>query len=60
MKRTPAEIRRLADAALPPSPPKPPSVESDCPKSGELRLPTGELRLVRLKRFWMLTEKVRL
>ena len=60
MKRMPAEMRRLAEAALPPPSPKPPSVERDCPKSGELRLPTGVLRLVRLKRLLMLTEKVRL
>ncbi len=51
LNRIPAEMRLLADAALPPSPPKPPSVERDCPKSGELRLPTGEERLLRLKRF---------
>jgi hypothetical protein len=32
----------------------------DCPKSGELRLPTGGQRFVLLKRFCMLTPKVRL
>jgi hypothetical protein len=56
----PAETRRFADAALPPPSPKPPSVDNDCPKSGEFKLPTGVLKFVRLKRLLMLTENVRL
>ena len=54
-----AVTRRLPAAGLPPWP-KPPSVRVDSPKKGELRLPTGGARFVRFKRFWKLTEKVRL
>src|SRR5687768_9782269 len=50
-------MRRLP-AAEPP--PKPPADESDRPKNGELRLPTGVPALTRLSRFWALTENVRL
>src|ERR1044071_7291425 len=55
-------MRRLPAAGLPlpPPPPNPPAVESDSPKSGELRLPTASPSFLLFKGFWNCTEKVRL
>ena len=41
-----------------PPPPKPPMEKSDCPKLGELRLPTGFERFVWLSMLMKKSEKV--